>query len=68
MKQYGLFLAGGTRPMNVWNAEDMSQNGEYVYLHIFNEKGVQDQVAAIRLDKGQSVSRLDMVAERPPRP
>jgi hypothetical protein len=61
MAQYGLYNTRDRVPANKWEADSMIQNGEYVYLYVKGHDGANEQVAAIKLDKGQSVARVDTV-------
>jgi hypothetical protein len=60
MTRYGLFQPTSKSPLHVYEGDYMVQDGEYVQIfkNPANEMSVGMQVAAIRLDKGQSVREL----------
>jgi hypothetical protein len=60
MAKFGLFNTGAAKPANEYEGDYMKQNGEYVtiYRRSPNTSVLDDQVAAIRLDKGQSVKEI----------
>jgi hypothetical protein len=63
MAKFGLYNQNQTRPYQTYEGDYMKQDGEYV--GIFNRSGdpsvADTQVAAIRLDKGQSVKEITHV-------
>jgi hypothetical protein len=60
MAKYGLFQAAGKAPIQEYEGDSMVQNGEYVMIYKAprNDNEVQRQVAAIRLDRNQSVREI----------
>jgi hypothetical protein len=60
MPKFGLFKTGALQPSNQYEGDYMKQQGEYVtiFRHSPDPARVDDQVAAIRLDKGQSVKEI----------
>ncbi len=59
MQKFGLFtLSHG--PYQTWEADYIDMDKEYVKVYKFGEEtGRNELVAAVRLDKGQSVKKLD---------
>jgi len=60
MAKFGLFNTGARAPSNEYDGDYMKQNGEYVTIlrRAKNPSQADDQVAAIQLDKGQSVKEI----------
>jgi hypothetical protein len=60
MAKFGLFDAtkSKVRPLQEYEGDTMQQNGEYVYIYEDPSPEKRIQVAAIRLDKGQSVKKI----------
>jgi hypothetical protein len=60
MAKFGLFKTGAVVPSNEYEGDYMKQTGEYVtiFRRSTNPSLLDDQVAAIRLDKGQSVKEM----------
>lgn len=60
MARFGLFASVGARALQQYEGDYMQQEGEYVKIMKYgDEKNITGrQVAAIRLDKGQSVREL----------
>ena len=60
MPKFGLFTGPKTTPDQTFEGDYMKQDGEYVKIlkHSTNSAVVDPQVAAIRLEKGQSVKQL----------
>ncbi len=60
MATFGLFNTGYKTPQNEFEGDYMKQNGEYVtiFRRSTNQSLLDTQVAAIRLDKGQSVVEI----------
>ena len=62
MPKFGLFDAFQAKPIQVFHADYMEQEGDYV--RIFNRRGLNgdapDQVGALRLDKGQYVKQIGL--------
>lgn len=58
MAKYGLFTGGYDKPQQLYEGDSMVQNGEYVMIWKNQPGGGEKQVAAIRLDKNQSVKEL----------
>jgi hypothetical protein len=60
MPKFGLFDTFQAKPMQVFHADYMEQEGEYV--RIFNRQSnggdAPDQVGVVRLDKGQYVKQI----------
>jgi hypothetical protein len=59
MVKFELQAAGG-RSLNTYQGDYMKQTGEYVtiFKRATNPSLADEQVAAIRLDKGQSVKQI----------
>jgi len=60
--KYGLFNGATEKPMQTFEGDSMSRNGDFVYVYR-NERGTsghqkQVQVAAVKLDGGQCVKEL----------
>ncbi len=60
MAKFGLFNTSARQPSNEYDGDYMKQNGEYVtiFRRSPDPARLDDQVAAIRLDKGQSVKEI----------
>ncbi len=60
MAKFGLFQAGGTKPLNEYDGDYMQQDKEFV--HIKKRSGdramADEQTAAIKLADGQSVKKI----------
>jgi hypothetical protein len=56
--KYGLFYGSGEKPLQIFEAGKMRQNGDHVYF--FNGT---EQVAGIKLGEGQSVKIISNDAE-----
>ncbi|MBZ5697769.1 MAG: hypothetical protein LAN18_04410 [Acidobacteriia bacterium] len=61
MAKFGLFTAISSVPMQEYDGDYMKQTGEYVTIFKRRPQGtgmVDDQVAAVRLEKGYSVKKI----------
>jgi hypothetical protein len=59
MAKFGLFCGASPEPSQEYEGDYMKQNGEYVTVFVRSQGSLTDrQVAAIRLDKGQSVKEI----------
>jgi hypothetical protein len=60
MAKFGLFNTDSGNPVQEYEGDYMKQNGEYVTIFNRNQNTsmADNQVAAIRLDKGQSVKQI----------
>jgi hypothetical protein len=59
MSQYGLFYGAGQAPLQEYEGDQMIQQREYVMIYkTSNESEPRRLVAAIRLDKNQSVRKM----------
>ncbi len=61
MAKFGLFGGNLQTPMQEYEGDKMEENGEYVYIYKEESEGGnrrRHQVAAIRLDHGQSVKEV----------
>lgn len=56
--KFGLFMGALSSPSQEYEGDYMTQNGEYVTIWIKDFNEGDQQVAAIRLDKNQSVKKL----------
>jgi hypothetical protein len=61
MAKFGLFASSIRRPQQVYEGDYMHQNGEYVtiYRKPRNDDETAREVAAVRLDRGQSVREIE---------
>ena len=59
MAKYGLFYAAGQAPLQQYEGDQMVQQREYVMIYKISTENVPRRlVAAIRLDKNQSVREM----------
>ena len=60
MAKFGLFQAGGSKPLNEYEGDYMDQKDEYVYIkkRSGNPSVADEQTAAVRLREGDSVKRI----------
>ena len=59
MAKYGLFYATGQAPLQQYDGDQMIQQREYVMIYKTSEQNEPRRlVAAIRLDKNQSVREM----------
>jgi hypothetical protein len=61
MAKFGMFTAISSEPLQEYEGDYMKQTGEYVTIFKRREQGtgmVDDQVAAVRLEKGYSVKKI----------
>jgi hypothetical protein len=60
MTKYGLYSGGNVFTDQEFEGDYMTQNGQYVmiYRKSQNTSKTEEQVAAIHLDKGQSVKEV----------
>jgi hypothetical protein len=60
MAKYGLFHLDRVKPLQEYEGDSMVQNQEFVYIYekAKSSNEVGRQVAAIHLDKGQSVKLI----------
>jgi hypothetical protein len=60
MGKYGLFPVGSDEPYKTWDGDMMKQDGEFVEIWTRkpNSTILDEQVAAIRLEKGWSVRKI----------
>jgi hypothetical protein len=61
MAKYGLFDGANAQPSQTFEGDTLQQNGEYVAIWTRepNSTVLDEQVAAIRLEKGQSVRKIE---------
>jgi hypothetical protein len=61
MAKFGLLVPNIRRPQQVYEGDYMHRDGEYVtiYKNPRNDGETAREVAAIRLDKGQSVREIE---------
>ena len=61
MKKFGQFNPGGVHPVQEFEGDYMDQQGEYVkiFARSANQSVKDEQIAAIRLDKDQSVKPMN---------
>jgi hypothetical protein len=58
MAKFGLFQAGGTKPLNEYEGDFMQQDKEFVYIKKNRANGGVEQTAAVRLREGDSVKKI----------
>ncbi|MGA2337301.1 MAG: hypothetical protein ABSG08_18170 [Terriglobales bacterium] len=59
--KYGLFVPDVKEPLQTFDGDSMAQDKEYVYIYrLASRAGMpkREQVAAIKLDAGQSVKEI----------
>lgn len=63
MAKFGLFGGNVAQPMQTYEGDKMAQNGDHVYIYRKEKTASGDmkqvQVAAIKLDVGQSVKEIE---------
>ena len=62
MAKFVLLNQGDTTPLQTYEGDYMQHQGEYVTIRTYSKEGgslLGEVVAAIRLDKGQSVKQLE---------
>ncbi len=58
MATFGLFDSVHTKPLQQYEGDKMEHHGDYVYIFKKEGRDRGRQVAAISLDKGQSVKEI----------
>jgi hypothetical protein len=60
MAKYGLFQAGGTKPLNEYEGDYMVANEEYVVIkkRSGNPAQADEQTGTVRLREGDSVKKI----------